>query len=80
MLAAGKAADPRVIRGPLASPGATGRGHATRMLPSGYYLIGIPEGADVRKLRIRNQEASTEKTAPAAGSGETASTEQWLDL
>jgi hypothetical protein len=49
-------------------------------LPGGYYLIGIPEGADARKLRIRNQEASTEKAAPAAGSGETASTEQWLDL
>jgi hypothetical protein len=80
MLAAGKAADPRVIHGPLAAPGAPGPGHASRTLPGGYYLIGIPEGADAHKLRIRNQEASTEKTAPAAGSGEKASTEQWLDL
>jgi hypothetical protein len=80
VLAAGKATDPRVIRGPLASPGAPGAGHASRTLPIGYYLIGIPEGADAHKLRIRNQEASTEKTAPAAGSGEKASTEQWLDL
>jgi len=80
VLASGKAVDPRVIRGPLASPGGPGLGHVTRTLPGGYYLIGIPEGADAHKLRIRNQGASTEKTAPAAGSGETASTEQWLDL
>jgi hypothetical protein len=80
MLAAGKATDPRVIRGPLAAPGAPGLGHAIRTLPAGYYLIGIPEGADAHKLWIRNQDASTEKTVPAAGSGEKASTGQWLDL
>jgi hypothetical protein len=70
MLAAGSVADPRVVRGPLALPGAPGAGHVTRMLPGGYYLIGIPEGGDARKLRIRKLDASMEK----------ASTEQWLDL
>ena len=33
MLAAGKVADPRVIRGPLAPPGAPETGHAARTLP-----------------------------------------------
>jgi len=69
-LAAGRIADPRVIRGPLAPPDAAAMGHATRVLPSGYYLIGIPEGADAHKLRIRQQETAMGK----------ASTEQWLDL
>ena len=80
MLAAGKVADPRVVRGPMGSPGTPGLGHAIRTLPGGYYLIGIPEGADAHKLRIRKREASIEKAAPAAGSGEMASTEQWLEL
>jgi hypothetical protein len=80
MLATGKVADPRVVRGPMGSPGTPGLGHAIRTLPGGYYLIGIPEGADARKLRIRKREASIEKAAPAAGSGEMESTEQWLDL
>ena len=71
MLAEGKVADPREIREPLAPPGAPVMGHAMRTLASGYYLIGIPEGAEARKLRIRKQEPSMEKTA---------STEQWLDL
>jgi hypothetical protein len=70
VLAAGKVADPRIIRGPLASPGSVPMGHVSRVLPSGYYLIGIPEGADAHKLRIRQQDASMEKAA----------TEQWLDL
>lgn len=70
LLATGKVADPRVIRGPLAPPDAAAVGHATRTLPEGYYLIGIPEGADAHKLRIRQPGASMEK----------ASTEQWLDL
>jgi hypothetical protein len=70
MLAAGRIADPRVIRGPLALPGSPEVGHVTRTLPGGYYLIGIPEGGDARKLRIRKLDASMEK----------ASTEQWLDL
>jgi hypothetical protein len=39
-------------------------------LPSGDYLVGIPEGADARRLRIRR-----------LGSLEKASlSEQWLDL
>ena len=70
VLAQGSIADPRVIRAPLAPPGAAAMGHATRVLPSGYYLIGIPEGAEAYKLRIRKRETSMEK----------ATTEQWLDL
>ena len=54
MLSEGRIADPRVIHGPLAPPGAAGTGHAVRTLQSGYYLIGIPEGADARRLRIRS--------------------------
>jgi IgA peptidase M64/Big-like domain-containing protein len=70
-LAAGKVADPRVIRGPLAPPGAPAMGHATRRLPSGNYLIGIPEGVDARRLKVRRLDGSMEKAA---------TTEQWLDL
>ncbi|HEV7606427.1 MAG TPA: M64 family metallopeptidase [Steroidobacteraceae bacterium] len=70
-LADGRLLDPRVIHGPLAPPGAAEAGHATRTLQSGYYLIGIPEGVDARRLRIRARDGSIEKAAQA---------EQWLDL
>jgi hypothetical protein len=71
VIAEGRIADPRVIRGPLGLPGEADPGHARRMLPSGYYLIGIPEGAEARKLRVRGSGGSIEKAAQ---------NEQWLDL
>ena len=71
MLAAGKVVDPRVVREPLAPPGAPGPGHATRSLPSGHYLIGIPEGVEARRLKIRRPDGSMEKAGQS---------EQWLDL
>ena len=48
--------DPRVIHGPLPLPGEPETGHALQTLESGDYLIGIPEGADARRLRIRRSE------------------------
>jgi hypothetical protein len=71
VLSEGRIVDPRVIRGPLGLPDEADRGHARRMLPGGYYLIGIPEGAEARKLRIRGIGGSIEKAAQ---------NEQWLDL
>jgi hypothetical protein len=71
LLSEGRIADPRVVRGPLGPPGEPDSGHEQRMLPNGYYLIGIPEGAAARKLRIRSPGGSLEK----AGQDE-----QWLDL
>jgi hypothetical protein len=70
VLVEGEIVDPRRVHGPLAPPGSTGAGHAMATLPSGDYLVGIPEGADARRLRIRR-----------LGSLEKASlSEQWLDL
>jgi hypothetical protein len=63
--------DPRVIHGPLAPPGASATGHVVRTLQVGHYLIGIPEGVDARRLRIRRLDGGKEKSAQ---------TEQWLDL
>ena len=71
MLSEGRIADPRVIRGPLAPPGAPETGHAMRTLQSGYYLIEVPEGADARRLRIRRPVGSIEKAAPGT---------EWLEL
>lgn len=70
MVVEGRIADPRLVHGPLGPPGTPQSGHAVGTLPSGDYLIGIPEGTDVRRLRIRR-----------LGSLEKASlSEQWLDL
>ena len=70
MLVEGDIVDPRLVRGPLAPPDAPQTGHAVGTLQSGDYLIGIPEGTDARRLRIRR-----------LGSLEKASlSEQWLDL
>ena len=71
MLAEGRIADPRVVHGPLARPGAAEAGHHVLTLQSGYYLIGIPEGVDARRLRIRQPDGSMEKAAQS---------EQWLEL
>jgi hypothetical protein len=71
MLSEGRIADPRVVHGPLAPPGAAWTGHAVRTLQSGDYLIGIPEGAEARRLRIRRLDGSMEKAAQS---------EQWLEL
>ena len=71
MLSEGWIADPRVVQGPLAPPGASEAGHAVRTLENGYYLIGIPEGVDARRLRIRRHDGSMEKAAQS---------EQWLEL
>jgi hypothetical protein len=71
MLVEGQVADPRQIRGPLGLPGAPGAGHAAGTMPEGDYLIGIPEGADARRLRIRRLDGSMEKATLS---------EQWLDL
>jgi len=70
-LSQGRLADPRVIQGPLAPPGASETGHAVRTLQVGHYLIGIPEGVDARRLRIRSLDGWMEKSAQG---------EQWLDL
>ena len=70
MLAEGEIADPRLVHGPLGLPGATQPGHAAATLPSGDYLIGIPEGTDARRMRIRRL-GSLEKASVS---------EQWLDL
>ena len=78
VLAAGQIADPRVVRGPLPAPGMPAAGHGIATLESGYYLIGIPEGVNARKLRIRAvtgmEKAGTESTTGIPP------TEQWLDL
>jgi len=66
----GAIADPRVVHGPLALPGESRMGHAMGTTQSGDYLIGIPEGTDARRLRIRRL-GSMEKAALS---------EQWLDL
>jgi hypothetical protein len=71
MLAEGPVGDPRLVHGPLAPPDAPVAGHAVGTLQSGYYLIGIPEGVDARKLRIRRSDGSMEKATLS---------EQWLDL
>lgn len=71
MLSEGLVADPRVIHGPLAPPGAAETGHAVRTLQSGHYLIEIPEGVDARRMRIRRLDGSIEKATQS---------EQWLDL
>ena len=71
MLAEGGITDPRVIQGTLGAPGAAQAGHPLRTLQSGYYLIGIPEGVDARRLRIRRLDGSMEKAALDA---------QWLEL
>ena len=70
MIAKGGIADPRVIHGPLPRPGEPETGHALRTLESGDYLIGVPDGADARRLRIRRS-GSMEKAGQS---------EQWLDL
>jgi IgA peptidase M64/Big-like domain-containing protein len=70
MLVEGEIPDPRLVRGPLGPPGAPQSGHAVATLPSGDYLIGIPEGSDARRLRIRRL-GSLEKASVS---------EQWLDL
>jgi hypothetical protein len=71
VLMEGQVADPRQIRGPLALPGAPGAGHTTATMPEGDYLIGIPEGVDARRLRIRRLDGSMQKATLS---------EQWLDL
>jgi hypothetical protein len=70
MIAAGGIDDPRVVHGPLPLPGEPETGHALQTLESGDYLIGIPEGAEARRLRIRRS-GSMEKAGQS---------EQWLDL
>jgi hypothetical protein len=71
MLAEGQLADPRAVHGPLALPGEPGTGHAVGTLQSGDYLIGIPEGVDARRMRIRRPGTAMEKATLG---------EQWLDL
>jgi hypothetical protein len=71
MLSEGRVADPRVIQGLLPPTGAAEAGHVVRTLQTGYYLIGIPEGVEARKLRIRRLDGSMEKAAQG---------EQWLEL
>ena len=70
MLVEGEIADPRLVHGPLGLPGTSESGHPVATLPSGDYLIGIPEGTDARRLRIRRL-GSLEKSSAS---------EQWLDL
>ncbi len=62
MLAAGKVADPRVIRGPLGSPGAPGLGHATRTLPE--WLL-----PDWNSRRRRRPQAADSETGGVQGKG-----------
>jgi hypothetical protein len=71
-------ADPRVVRAPMALPGASVPGHEMVVLEDGYYLIQLPAGADARKLRIRTV-AGSAQDASAAKIGATP-IEQWLDL
>jgi hypothetical protein len=70
LLTEGEVADPRLVHGALAPPGAPQAGHAVGILQSGDYLIGIPDGTDARRLRIRRL-GSLEKSSLS---------EQWLDL
>jgi hypothetical protein len=81
MLSQGLIADPRIVQGPLAAPGApgSGHGHDGAVLESGYYLIEVPEGVEARRLRIRTLGSSTEKTAERKVDGP-GPIEQWLDL
>jgi hypothetical protein len=71
-------ADPRIVRAPMALPGASVPGHQIVVLEDGYYLIEVPAGADARRLRIRTVQGSPE----TASQYKIAATpiEQWLDL
>jgi hypothetical protein len=71
MLGEGLVADPRQVSGPLGLPGEPVAGHAVGTMPDGDYLIGIPEGVDARRLRIRRLDGSMQKATLS---------EQWLDL
>jgi hypothetical protein len=79
MLSRGLIADPRIVHGPMAAPGAPRSGHGVAVLESGYYLIEVPQGVDARRLRIRTLDRSAEKTAERKVDGP-GSIEQWLDL
>lgn len=78
LLSQQRIADPRGVRGPLPREGMAATGHGIATLESGYYLIGIPEGADAHKVRIRAV-TGMGKTAAESMTQEPP-TEQWLDL
>jgi hypothetical protein len=60
-LAAGKIADPRLVRSALSAPGEQQAGHAVAQLESGHYLIGVPRGLEPDKVRIAATAAGKEK-------------------
>jgi hypothetical protein len=62
-LAAGAIVDPRVARSTLSAPGQPHAGHGMALLDAGVYYVGIPQGAEARKLRIAASAAGREKLA-----------------
>jgi hypothetical protein len=60
-IAAGDITDPRIVRTALSAPGEPHAGHATAVLESGDYLIGVPSGVMPRKLRIAATAAGKQK-------------------
>lgn len=52
VIAAGRSADPRVLRGPLPLPGEPPAGHAVARTRTGSFVIEVPDVAAVRYLRI----------------------------
>jgi hypothetical protein len=61
VLASGGVIDPRIAWTALSAPGEAHAGHASALLDSGVYYVGIPQGVMPRKLRIAATAAGTEK-------------------
>jgi hypothetical protein len=66
VLARGDIADPRIAWTALSAPGQPRAGHASALLDSGVYYVGIPRGASPRKLRIAATAAGKEKLGGSA--------------
>ncbi len=62
VIAQGALDDPRRVYGPLPLPGESSAGHELAVLPAGHYLIGIPQGAAARKMRLAPSVATLRKT------------------
>jgi hypothetical protein len=67
----GQIEDPRRVTTAMSAPGEPHAGHGSGLLESGHYLIGVPRGVSVQKLRIAATAAGNSKlglagAAPAA--------------
>lgn len=66
VLAQGGVLDPRIAWTALSAPGQPHAGHASALLDSGVYYVGIPQGVMPRKLRIAATAAGKEKLGGGA--------------